>query len=91
MSLFITAVHMEPTYGSGHEHIALVRWVDTAADATDTSTRQQMVDFLNRGGQAWVADAQGSVQVGVVNANPPYLRTFADGRYTDNLLSLPRF
>lgn len=91
MSVFITAVHMEPTYGSGHEHIASVRWENPDTNATGQSTREDMVEFINGDGQAWVADGQGSVQVGVVDANPPYLRTYADGRYTDNLLSLPRF
>jgi hypothetical protein len=31
------------------------------------------------------------VQVLVVNANPPYLRTHADGQWSNNLLALPRF
>lgn len=29
--------------------------------------------------------------VGVVNANPPYIRTYADKGWTDNLLYLPRY
>ena len=31
------------------------------------------------------------MSVGVVDANPPYIRTHADGVWTDNLLALPRF
>ncbi len=27
----------------------------------------------------------------VVNANPPYIQTYADGKQTDNLLYLPRY
>ena len=89
MSVYITQVHMEPANGARHEHIASVRWVD--ADTTNTATRQQMVDFINRGGQAWVADGRGSVRVMVIQTSPPHIRTVADGRPTDNLLSLPRF
>ena len=33
----------------------------------------------------------GTVKVGVVDATPPYLRTHADGVWTDNLLALPRY
>jgi hypothetical protein len=31
------------------------------------------------------------VAVGVVDASPPYIRTYADGNWTDNLLALPRY
>jgi hypothetical protein len=32
-----------------------------------------------------------TVDVGVVSSNPKHIRTFANGRWTDNLLVLPRF
>lgn len=91
MSVFIVAVHMEPSDSNRHEHIASVRWMKSGSTETTTSTRAQMVEWIQGGGDAWVADGQGAVQVGVVDATPPYLRTFADDRPTDNLLSLPRF
>jgi len=50
-----------------------------------------MIDFIGGGGQAFVTDGVRSVAVGVVHANPPYIRTYADGVWTDNLLALPRF
>jgi hypothetical protein len=31
------------------------------------------------------------VNVGVVNATPPYIKTYADEVWTDNLLALPRY
>ncbi|WP_408445507.1 DUF3892 domain-containing protein [Paraburkholderia sediminicola] len=68
-----------------HQHIATigfsngVRW-----------TRQRGVDFLRLAGNSlYIADRQGTVEISVVNDIPPYLRTRADGRYTDNLLALP--
>lgn len=91
MSVYITAVHMEPSRGSSHEHIASIQWVNSAENTSNQSTRAQMVTWINGGGVAWVADGQGAVQVGVVAADPPYLRTFADNRPTDNLLHLPRY
>jgi hypothetical protein len=53
-----------------------------------------MVDFLTKNpGDAYVSDGTRSVTVGVVRPEnrPPYIRTYADGVWTDNLLALPRF
>jgi hypothetical protein len=54
-------------------------------------TTTQAVDWLNRGNKLYVAGETGAVEVRVVTATPPYLRTVADNSYTDNLLALPRF
>jgi len=88
MATYITAIHM--VGGEKHEHISSVRWrSDTGS--TGESTREQMVKWINDGGKAYVSDGRNTVQVLVVNATPPYLRTFADGKWTDNLLALPRY
>lgn len=89
MARYITAVHMSG--GTQHEHIAEVRWRE--GGTTSTSTRAQMVEYINNNGEGSVkvADAQGEVNVQVVKANPPYIRTYKDGRPTDNLLNLPRY
>ncbi|MEN4450123.1 DUF3892 domain-containing protein [Mycobacterium sp. SM3041] len=46
-----------------------------------------------RGGIAYVYEAGRQVRVGVVTpqVGPKYLRTYADGVWTDNLLALPRY
>ena len=88
--IYITAVHMEG--GSGHEHIASVRWTNSATNSSDTSTREQMVTWLRSNPHgARVSDGYREVEVGVVNATRPYIRTVADGVWTDNLLALPRY
>ncbi|GAO01972.1 DUF3892 domain-containing protein [Anaeromyxobacter sp. PSR-1] len=87
--VYVIAVHMEG--GTQHEHIASVRWRDPADGKSDVATRATMVDWIKKGGDARVNDGRNEVQVGVVDGNPPYLRTFADGKPTDNLLALPRF
>lgn len=87
--VYITKVHMSG--GTNHEHIAEVCWYDPAARDTGQLSRSGMVDWINKGGDARVRDGQGEVQVKVVRANPPYLRTYADNRPTDNLLKLPRY
>jgi len=49
-----------------------------------------MVEFIDKGEAVFVHGAP-DAQVGVVHADPPYLRTYADRVWTNNLLSLPRF
>ena len=85
----ITARHMAG--GVLHEHIAAVRWLDPATSATGTSSREQMVTWLDKGGQASVRDGVHEIAVGVVRAVPSYIRTYADGVWTDNLLALPTY
>jgi hypothetical protein len=38
-----------------------------------------------------VTDGKNTVAVLVVDSSPPYLRTYADGKWTDNLLALPKY
>ena len=88
--IYITAIHM--VGGSGHEHIAEVRWIDPATNQTKQTSRASMVDFIRKNpGITKVTDGRNTVDVGVWDANPPYLRTYADKNWTDNLLSLPRY
>lgn len=88
--VYVTAVHMEG--GNGHEHIAQVRWRNPETQATGASSRSEMVEFIrDKKGAVRVQDGTGWVAVGVVNAQPSYIRTHADGRWTDNLLALPRY
>lgn len=88
--VYITAVRMEG--GTGHEHIANVRWRNPADGKTDVSTKAVMVDWIdNKNGVAKVQSTSGDVPVETVDAKPKYLRTYANGKWTDNLLALPRF
>lgn len=50
-----------------------------------------MVTWINNGGNAYVVVGNLRVEVRVVNANPPYVQTYADGIWRDNLLALPRY
>ncbi|MCP3098436.1 DUF3892 domain-containing protein [Myxococcus sp. K15C18031901] len=85
--LYITHIHLEG--GERLEHITSVHWTNGAK--TDTSTREAMVRWIDEGGEAWVKAPTGDVRVLVVRATPPYLRSEANNRLTDNLLALPRF
>ncbi len=88
VSTYITAVRMSPSTANDHEHISEVRWEQPGK--TDTCTRQAMINFIEKGNAVYVHGSP-DAQVGVVRATPPYLRTYADGNWTNNLLSLPRF
>jgi hypothetical protein len=88
--VFIT--HIRQAGGRGHEHITDVKWRDPADGKVGESSVPIMVAWIeNKGGKAKVTDGQRTVDVGVIKAQPPYLRTHADGVWTDNLLALPRF
>ena len=90
--IYITEIHMAEQ-GTEHEHIAKLRWENTQTSENGESTREQLVDWIgNKGIKIHTRDSnENDVSVGVVKATPPYLRTQADGIWTDNLLALPRY
>lgn len=54
-------------------------------------TRQQVIDSIKAGTNTFFTLVDGNRgDIGVVHGpNGPYLRTYADGKWNDNLLSLP--
>jgi len=90
MSIQITAIHL--VGGTRHEHIAAAQWINVQTKEEDQSTREQIIEWLRQSGsKAYVWDGKRSVDVRIAEATPPYIRTYADGVWTDNLLALPRF
>lgn len=85
----VTARHM--VGGEQHEHIASVRWTNPSNGDTGQSTRASMVTFIEDGNRAVVGEGVQQVEVGVVEASPKYIRTYADKQWTNNLLALPRY
>jgi len=85
--------------GTGHEHISHLTWVKCQGNQESTermtSTREQMVEFIEANGNnvVWCPDRNPQVSGAWVhvqsNGRIKYVRTVADGRTTDNLLSLP--
>lgn len=89
--VFITHVHMSPS-GRRHEHIAEVQWRNPDSGSTGASAVAEVVSWIeNKNGEAQVTDGRRTAEVGVVDAKPKHLRTYADGVWTDNLLALPRY
>lgn len=79
--------------GSSHQHIVRLWWLNPASGKTGDNSREELVRWIEtEDGKAYVEDTKGHrVAVGVVapSTGPKYLRTYADGVWTDNLLALP--
>jgi exosome complex RNA-binding protein Rrp42 (RNase PH superfamily) len=88
--IYVTAIHL--VGGDKHEHIASVQWQNPVDGKAGESTRETMVDWINDGGDARVKNGGTEVRVGVIrDATRPYIRTHADGQWTNNLLALRRY
>lgn len=92
MSIRITAI--QQAGGQLHEHITHLWWTNPVSNKTGDSTRAQIVAWIeDKNGKAYVDDGRGSradVHVVTPQRGSKYLRTRADGHWTDNLLALPR-
>lgn len=86
--VYITHVHLA---GDRHQHIAEVEWCNPQDSATGRSTRESIVGWIRAGNDVRVETDQGYVEVVVVEADPPYIRSRADGVLSDDLLALPRY
>jgi hypothetical protein len=92
VAIRITDIRQEG--GTGHEHISFLWWTNPSTGQDDRSTGASIVSWIeDKNGKAYVEDAHGN-RADVLVVTPPYgekyLRTYADGRWTDNLLALPR-
>jgi Protein of unknown function (DUF3892) len=83
--------------GERHEHIAEVKYVNENGE-TKRASREAMVEWLDKSktNKAIVRsshDRNDFVYVGTVHphSSSAYIRTYADGEWTDNLLSLPTY
>jgi hypothetical protein len=76
--------------GTNYEHIVRLYWMD--GNAEKYSTREQMVEYIEGGGQAFTQNQQDRAYCEVVSppSGPKYVRTKPDSTTGNNLLSLPR-
>lgn len=92
MAIKITAIRL--TGGTAHEHISHLWWTNPGSGKVGDNSRAEVVAWIESDdGKAFVEDAKGHrVNVGVVRpaSGPKYLRTHADGVWTNNLLALPQ-
>jgi len=76
-----------------HQHITDVRWANREDSSTGESTVSAVVGWIDSGGKAYSGTGSNLVAVGVVReaGQDPYLRTYADSKWNNNLLSLDTF
>lgn len=92
MAIEITHIRFSG-YEKTHESIERYKWRNAANGTTGDNDKPSMVKWIDDGGNAFVGSSPRRAEVGVVRPTygQPYLRTYADGAYTNNLLSLPTF
>jgi hypothetical protein len=80
-------------YPRAHDSISAYQWRGIEDGKVGSNDKASMVAWIDAGGTAWVSDGVRWIQVLVVRPSygQPYLRTYADGLPSDNLLSLPSF
>lgn len=93
MSILISHVRYSGTTKS-HESIVRYKWISEQDGSVGESDKPTMVAFVdNKQNHAYVKNGAARVSVGSVHpsSSPAYVRTYADGKWTDNLLALPTF
>ena len=83
--------HIRLSGGNGVQHITHVKWTHPVHGLSGTETRAKMAEYIRSGTDVRVSDGVHEVTVVAVDTNPSYIRTQADGRETNNLLTLPQF
>jgi hypothetical protein len=77
-----------------HQHIVRLWWTNPSDGNTGDNSRAEIVSWIeNKSGKAYVEDGNGNrvdVHVTAPARGEKYLRTYADGVWTDNLLALPK-
>jgi hypothetical protein len=91
MPIRVTCINKD----SGHHedpHMGITNfgWIEDLSSNSGNYTRLQMIKFLEARGSAYVKDSLGNkADLIVVSRNgSKYVKTVADGKYTDNLLKL---
>lgn len=93
MAIRITHIRLSSN-GTEHESITDYQWQEESSGKVGANNKAVMVDWVDQASNsAYVSNGVNRTPVGVVRPqfNAPHLRTYANGAWTDNLLSLPRF
>ena len=91
--IWITAVQFDSSGQDNHENIRAVRWRDAESRQQGQYTVAELVDLIRAQTLVYVSDEafERTALVRVVDAKPPYIRSWAHGKWGNDLLALPRF
>ena len=91
--MWITAVQFDGSGHRHHENISAIRWHDAESQYEGECTVAELVDLIRAGTLVYVSDDafERTALVRVVDAKPPYVRSWAQGKWGNDLLTLPRF
>ena len=93
MSVRITCINKDSgNHDNPHEAISHYGWINESTKEQGKNDRQSMVDWVKKGNKAYVRDSDGNTaycEVRKSSRGTEFLQTYADDKYTDNLLSLP--
>ena len=91
--IWITAVQFDNSGHVRHEHIRAVRWRDADSQRRGRYTVAELVELIRAHTLVYVSDDafERTALVRVVDADPPYVRSWAQGKWGNDLLALPRF
>jgi hypothetical protein len=92
MAIRITGIRKPGGAQNPHEAISHYRWVEDGTNKTSINPRPDVVEWVDSGIRTYVQDVSGQVncRANVSQGGTRFLQTYADGRWTDNLLSLPQ-
>ncbi len=91
--IWITAVQFDNSGHDNHENIRAVRWRDAESRQQGQYAVAELVDLIRKQTLVYVSDEafERTALVRVVDAKPPYVRSWAQGKWGNDLLALPHF
>ena len=93
MSLRITCINKDNgNHENPHEAISYYGWINESTDKTGKNDRPSMVEWVEKGNKAYVKDSNNNKAYCYVRKSSKgtkFLQTYADSKFTNNLLSLP--
>ena len=95
MAVRITAIQKDNgNHNNPHEAISMYRWVNESTSESGDSTRLAMVCWMEqKDGEAYVGSGANKAwcYVNISARGTKFLQTYADSKWSNNLLSLPEF
>jgi hypothetical protein len=92
MAYRITGIRKPGGVSNTHEAISHYRWIEDGSTTSTITERMTVVGWVNTGHKFYVSDGKNTAWCGVRTSSrgTKFLQTYSDGKWNDNLLSLPQ-